>query len=949
MSSTVDQMSVPTRFVTLTMFCVAVAATVGRAQQTCPNPAALAPTNAKNIFTPQQEIDLGDVEAEQIERNARVIHDDDLSAYANRVASNILAHLPSSDLKIRVILVDLPIVNAFSISGGRIYVTRKAIAFIQNEDELAGLLGHEMGHALTHQTAIEMTRMFHDVLGVTSVGDRKDIFDKFNQFLNNARRNPKALAQTGKEEEPHQFEADQVALYAVAEAGYSPEAFVSFFDRLARTEGRTGNWLTDFWGETKPNERRLRELHKTLDSLPPTCRKVAASGSETFLAWKANVITFSDLGREEQLTAVLRREKLDPPLRTDITQLKFSPDGHYILAQDEANILIFTADPPDLILRIDATDGHAAQFTPDSQSVVFDTRGMRVEKWSIAEARRIDVHEMAIPGGCIQTQLSHDGKTLGCLDGKLSISLLDVASGQATFTKKEALKPDQFGPLENYMDTLLVRMEELTGGTLAHMAFSPDDRYFVGGWFRKDLAVDVAARSAVMLHGDLPNVVGWGFAFIDKDRLIGLNRQSPSDSGVFEFPSGHCLQKFPLRQQHVEAPTRASNLVIIKPLNGSKTEVVDLQTRKIVLALETSTAIDVYDQNFVIERKTGDIGLYDLTNRKIKSEAALPQSPLGNLQAWAVSPDFNWLAVSGETRGAVWDLSHSARLYFVRGFRGGYFDGDSFYADFPKLDKQERSVARLGLQQSSIVPGPSITEKTKAQQYGPYLLVWIPGDKTGSMWHNVQIEVRDARDNHVLWTRSFPNAVPRISFSQAGDTMTLEWAAEVDEAQGEIKADPSLKSRFESNHDRKSVVLLEVLNAMTGKGMGHLLIDTGRGSFRIRSATTVGDWVLVADAENRIHVYSLSAGVEKGVVFGSSAALTGSGGILAVENEPGQVDIYKLPTLERGSPLIFPSPVSAATFSADGKRLFVLTANQIAYVLDTAGLNQEPPSATVPH
>lgn len=276
------------------MFCVAVEATAGRAQQKCPNPPALAPTNAKNIFTPQQEIDLGDVEAEQIERNARVIHDNDLSGYANHVASKILAHLPSNDVKIRVVLVDLPIVNAFSISGGRIYVTRKAIAFIQNEDELAGLLGHEMGHTLTHHAAIEMTRMFHDALGVTSVGDRKDIFDKFNQFLNNARRNPKALAQTGKEEEPHQYEADQVALYAVAQAGYSPEAFVSFFDRLARTEGRTGNWLTDFLGETRPNERRLRQLHKTLDSLPPTCRTVAASESEAFLAWKANVIAFSD-------------------------------------------------------------------------------------------------------------------------------------------------------------------------------------------------------------------------------------------------------------------------------------------------------------------------------------------------------------------------------------------------------------------------------------------------------------------------------------------------------------------------------------------------------------------------------------------------------------------------------------------------------------------------------
>jgi hypothetical protein len=937
-------MARPARLALVVIFCIGCVCRPLRTQQICPNAPALATTTAQNIFAPQQEADLGEVEAELFERNAHVIHDDELSAYANHVASGILAHLPHSDLKIRVILVDLPIVNAFSIAGGRIYVTRKAIAFVHNEDELAGLLGHEMGHSLTHQAAIEMTRMFHDVLGVTSVSDRKDIFDKFNQFLDNAARNPKALAQTGREEEPRQYEADQVALYAVAQAGYSPESFVSFFDRLARTEGKTGNWLTDFLGETKPNERRLRELHKTLDALPPACRKAAAPPSDAFLAWQANVIAFADLGRGESLTGLLRKERLDPPLRTDITQLRFSPDGRYVFAQDESSILIFTADPLDLIMRIDAPDARPAQFTQDSQNVVFDTRGMRIEKWNLADARRVDIHEMALPGGCIQTQLSHDGKTLACLDANLGVSLLDVASANAIFRKKESFKPDEFGPMGDFMDRLLVALEELSGGAIAHMAFSPDDRYFVGGLLRKTLAVDVASRSVVPMHGNLPNVVGWGFTFLANDRLMGLNRQSPNDSGIFEFPSGHLVQRFPVGPEHFESPTRNNNIVIMKPFKDSKAALVDLETRKVLLAFEFSAAIDVYDQNFVIERKTGDIALYDLPTHKLKSEASLPRSPLGNLQAWAVSPDFRWLAVSGQTRGAVWDLPNSKRIYLVRGFRGGYFDDKNFYADFPKSDKQEREVAHLALQQPNIVPGAPVAEKTAAHQYGPYLLVSIPGDKNGSMFRNVRIEVQDVRDNHVFWTRTFPKAVPQIVFSQEGGTVTLEWTAEADEAQDQIKADAVLKNRFESIHDRMGVVLLEVLDSATGKTTGHLLIDTGKRSFRIKSATTEQDWALVADGENRIHLYSLSTGLEKGVVFGGSAVLSALAGILAVENEPGQIDIYRLPTLEKGAPLVFPSPVSAALFSTDGKQLFVLTANQIAYVLETSGFAQPAPA-----
>jgi hypothetical protein len=65
-------------------------------------------------------------------------------------------------------------------------------------------------------------------------------------------------------------------------------------------------------------------------------------------------------------------------------------------------------------------------------------------------------------------------------------------------------------------------------------------------------------------------------------------------------------------------------------------------------------------------------------------------------------------------------------------------------------------------------------------------------------------------------------------------------------------------------------------------------------------------------------------------------------GVLAVENEPGQIDVYRLPGLEKTDPLVFPSPIAVATFSADGRRLFVLTANQTAYILDTAKLLGPP-------
>jgi hypothetical protein len=91
-------------------------------------------------------------------------------------------HLPT-DIKFQFYVVDLPQVNAFASAGGRIYVTRKMIAFARNEDELAGIISHELGHATVRHTSARVSRRFKEILGIDEVGDRKDIFDKYNEYL----------------------------------------------------------------------------------------------------------------------------------------------------------------------------------------------------------------------------------------------------------------------------------------------------------------------------------------------------------------------------------------------------------------------------------------------------------------------------------------------------------------------------------------------------------------------------------------------------------------------------------------------------------------------------------------------------------------------------------------------------------------------------------------------
>jgi hypothetical protein len=437
-----------------------------------------------------------------------VIHDEVVTDRLNKISSTILAQLPPTQLKWRIVLIDMPVVDSFSNGAGRIYMTRKMIAFLHNDDALAGLIGHEIGHILTHQNAILTTQMFHDILGVDSVGDRKDIFEKYNRMVDNFGRNrgvaEKTIERVRKEEEPHQYVADQVAVYTTAAAGYSPKAFAEFLDRLAQTHGKTGTALSDLFGTTKPNEKRMKELQKTMSSLPQPCRDiVAAAPTADFLAWQADVVAHSGYSQRESVVGVISKKALEPPLRTDMRNVKFSPIGDYSLAQDDSSIYVFENDPFHFVFRIDAPEAHNAQFSPDSKKILFLTQGLRVEEWDVDDAEQSNVHEIALQEGCLADTISNDGKLLACVNSHLDLQMLDVASGEPVLTEKEFFEPKNYGVRGEQLRFLLYFYAETGYGGWLRMQFSPDDAYFAATGMGLAAAVNVADRSKISLHGEL--------------------------------------------------------------------------------------------------------------------------------------------------------------------------------------------------------------------------------------------------------------------------------------------------------------------------------------------------------------------------------------------------------------------------------------------------------------
>jgi WD40 repeat protein len=921
------------------------------AQRPCPLAPIPTVDPGANMFNSRQEMDLGDAFAEQFRRQFHVIDDPAVTAYLQHVGDRLVQHLSAGSIKYQFVLYDQPVANAFGTVGGRIYVSRKLVSFMRNDDELAGLLGHELGHLVAQQVAMEWTKLFKKVIGVNSVSDRRDIFDKYQLYVDNQAKQADVLRSIAREEEPNQIIADRLGLYAASVSGYDPRALVQFWDRFAETNGKTGNFFSDIFGTTKPEQKRLRELEAEMPSLPGPCGEARPPAAPAeFAAWRTAVMNYSGLGHRESLHGVVLRQELNPPLRGDINFLRFSPDGKYAFAQDDSSIYVLTHEPFAYVFRIDAPDAHPAVFSADSKNLSFYTRGLRVETWSLADQQRTDLHDMVILHGCVQTQLSPDGKYLACaemlhsfhydpqtlvVNGTIDLHVFDVSTGQAAFEKKDFSQPI-VGILGRPF--LIIESEDMRSRVMT-MRFSPDGHYFLAASHNDDsVAVELPSLKPLSIGKSLKKYLNREFTFVGPDQLVGVGGGTTNASAVVRFPSGDVVTELTLGMQNIEAAAHG-RYALLRPIDKFALGVMDLETKKIFMA-DANSAFDVYDSVALVTHANGEIGLKQVATKQDIASVLLPRGPLAPLRAEALSPDLKFLALSERSRGAVWDLTKNERPFYVRGFSGAYFTPDgTLYADFPKQQENARMIGQLDVNSHAQAPAYKV-EENNAEQFGPYLLVRKPNGKDQNVRQNITLEVRDATSNAVLWTRPIPSEAPTISFSSLSGSAALMWRLSSASAASEIKANPDIAKRAELVPKDERNYLIEILNGHTGKLQGALVVDTNKGSFGPVSVIAEGDRVIISDSANRLEVYSLSSGQQTAKVFGRLALVSSSAGVLATENEAGQLLIYDLATMEKRDELLFNSTIAMKRFSDDGKRLFVLTAAQTAYVFEVAALSK---------
>lgn len=974
------------------------------AQNPCKPPEIVFNRDNQNIFSEEQEMYLGEVMAETLEKNFRAIDDDEANRYIRQIGEKLVKHLPPTNIKFQFRVVDVPDVNAFALAGGRIYVTRKLIAFVKSEDELAGIIGHELGHGIVRHHALDLSKFFKQILGVERVGDRDDVFRKFNEFLD--KQNTKRVKVKRSHEGDQQLEADRIGLFAMVAAGYKPEAFTSAWERLTETKGRTGNAFTDFFGTTRPEEKRLREMLKAISTISPDCLdKKSVAANDKFAQWQSYVVTTTAFSKTEKLKGLTAKSSLNPFLRGDIRHLQFSPDGKYIIAQDVSGINVLSREPFKFLFRINAEDAKFASFSPDSQFVTFQTYGLRVEKWSVAEQKAVSAREVYTLGDCWQSALSPDGNTLVCYSNRTNLDIINVNNNELLYRKEKFYIPS-FMEYIGWSFSMSENDEKETDAL--QMEFSPNGSYFlagrvfrfstggsasVGGFtymtWGMDLdqdsfiAYDFRQRKEIKLSGELKSIVSMPFAFYSEDRIIGQHRKDMDKSGIFTFPEGARVEKFFMNADSY-TKTYKNDYILVRPTTTNPVGVYDVPNKKFVAGNKNS-ALDLYDDILVSEGRDGIIDLvkFDKTNKKAVplGELVLPKNDLGDVRTVSLSPDFQWLALSEKSRGAVWNTKTGEMKIYIRGFRGSYFDEDgSVIADFPAFEKDKRTMGAMNPATMTMERlNPVETGKTK--QSGKFLVRMKSKDdeklekklakqkdknapqtnpadeeeekkarlkftfsdgfltginlRDGLPLEQGTLEVYQSRSKNLLWSREFASEIPRYDFDPTSETVAFYWRVDTKAAKEEMKKTPALQQKLSALGNKNGDYLVQILDANTGNVIAQNLIETGEGSFSIKRVFAGGDYLTIIDSENRVQIYSLNSGELKWRFFGENAVLNPAKSLAVVENMPGQLSVYNLDTGKKINELLFSSPVTFSQFSKDGKKLFVLAANQNYYLFDS--------------
>jgi predicted Zn-dependent protease len=196
-----------------------------------------------SLLSEAEELAIGQQQDAEIRREMGVYDHAGLQRYVSEIGQELARTSHRPNLPWSFTIVDSPAINAFALPGGYIYLTRGLMAYLDDESELAGVLGHEIGHVTARHAAQAYTRQMQAGIGLTILSIFVPSTQPFTDL--GATGLSVLFLKHGREAE---LEADRLGVEYGSGAGYDPAGVPRFLATLARVDamGERGvpNWLS---------------------------------------------------------------------------------------------------------------------------------------------------------------------------------------------------------------------------------------------------------------------------------------------------------------------------------------------------------------------------------------------------------------------------------------------------------------------------------------------------------------------------------------------------------------------------------------------------------------------------------------------------------------------------------------------------------------------------------
>jgi predicted Zn-dependent protease len=200
-----------------------------------------------NLFSPQDDVQVGQQSAVQAEQQLPILNDAQTNAYLNRIGQRLAANAGGPQFQYRFRVVNASDINAFALPGGFVYVNRGVIDTASNEGELAGVVAHEISHVALRHGTHQASKAYLAQAGISILGGilGGHVGAGAAQIINTV-GGIGLNAVFLKYSRDLETQADIRGAQIMAASGYNPRDMVAFFQKLERVDtSRKTNWLSD--------------------------------------------------------------------------------------------------------------------------------------------------------------------------------------------------------------------------------------------------------------------------------------------------------------------------------------------------------------------------------------------------------------------------------------------------------------------------------------------------------------------------------------------------------------------------------------------------------------------------------------------------------------------------------------------------------------------------------